>query len=140
MQGPSLERDALVRKADPGYFSTLGIPVLSGRIFDEQDKLGRTHHVIISRTFAQQFFPGEDPVGKHVQIAFSGPTPEIYEIIGVVGDTVYEVGQPIKITIYRSILNGDPMLDSVATIVVRACSRAFKSGDANPKTDFISRF
>ena len=78
--------------------------MLSGRVFDEQDKLGRTHHVIISRTFAQQFFPGEDPVGKHVQIAFSGPTPEAYEIIGVVGDTIYEVGQPIKVTIYRSIL------------------------------------
>jgi len=119
-QGSSLEQDALVRKADPGYFSTLRIPVLSGHVFNDQDKLGRTHHVIISKTFAQQFFPGEDPVGKHVQIAFSGPTPEVYEIIGVVGDTVYEVGQPTKITIYRSILNSDPMQDSVATIVVRA--------------------
>ena len=59
-------------------------------------------------------------MGKHVKIAFSGTTPEIYEIIGVVGDTIHDVGQPIKATIYRSILNGDPMLDSVATIVVRA--------------------
>jgi len=119
-QGPSVELDALTRKADPGYFSTLGIPLLSGRVFDEQDKLGRTHHVMISKKFADQFFPGEDPVGKHVKIAFSGNTPEIEEIIGVVGDTIHEVGQPIKATIYRSILNGDPMLDSVATIVVRA--------------------
>jgi predicted permease len=119
-QGPSLELDALFRKADPGYFSTLEIPLLSGRVFDKQDKLGRTHHVVISKKFADQFFPGEDPVGKHVKIAFSGNTPEIYEIIGVVGDTIHEVGQPIKATIYRSILNGDPMLDSVATIVVRA--------------------
>ncbi|MGC2742562.1 MAG: ABC transporter permease [Candidatus Angelobacter sp.] len=119
-QGPSLELDALVRKADPGYFSTLEIPLLSGRVFNDQDKLGRTHHVMISKKFADQFFHGEDPVGKHVKIAFSGNTPEIYEIIGVVGDTIHDVGQPIKATIYRSILNGDPMLDSVATIVVRA--------------------
>ena len=119
-QAPTLERDALVRKADPGYFSALGIPVLSGRVFNEQDKLGRTHHVIISRKFGQQFFPGEDPVGKHVQIAFSGPRPEVYEIIGVVGDTIHEIGQPIKVTIYRSILTGNPMQDSMATIVVRA--------------------
>jgi predicted permease len=118
-QGPSLELDALTRKAEPGYFSTLEIPLLSGRVFDEQDKLGRTHHVIISKKFADQFFYGEGPVGKHVKIAFSGNTPEIYEIIGVVGDTIHDVGQPIKATIYRSILNGDPMLDSVATIVVR---------------------
>jgi predicted permease len=119
-QGSTLEMDALIRKADPGYFSALGIPVLSGRVFNEQDKLGRTHHVVISRQLAEQFFPGEDAVGKHVQIAFSGPKPEIYEIIGVVGDTIHEIGQPIKVTIYRSILNSDPMLDSVASIVVRA--------------------
>ncbi len=119
-QGPSLELDALTRKADPGYFSTLEIPLLNGRVFDEQDKLGRTHHVMISKKFADQFFHGEDPVGKHVKIAFSGNTPEIYEIIGVVGDTIHDVGQPIKATIYRSILNGDPMLDSLANIVVRA--------------------
>ena len=115
-----LDMDATTRKADPGYFSALGIPVFSGHVFDEQDKLGRTHHVIISRKFAEQFFPGEDPIGKHVQIAFSGPKQEAFEIIGVVGDTVHDIGQPIKATIYRSILNGDPMLDSVATIVVRA--------------------
>jgi predicted permease len=121
-QGPSLELDALIRKADPGYFSTLEIPLLSGRVFNDQDKLGRTRHVIVSKKFVNQFFPGEDPVGKHVKIAFSGNTPEIYEIIGVVGDTVHEIGQPIKATIYRSILNGDPMLDSVATIVVRAAA------------------
>ncbi|HET8888334.1 MAG TPA: ABC transporter permease [Candidatus Angelobacter sp.] len=119
-QGPSLELDALLRKADPGYFSAVGIPLLSGHVFNEQDKLGRTHHVIISRKFAQQFFPGEDPVGKHVQIAFSGSKQEVYEIIGVVGDTIYDIGRPIRATIYRSILNGDPMLDSLATIVVRA--------------------
>jgi predicted permease len=121
-QGPSVELDALIRKADPGYFSTLKIPLLSGRVFNDQDKLGRTRHVIVSKKFVNQFFPGEDPVGKHVKIAFSGNTPEIYEIIGVVGDTVHEIGQPIKATIYRSILNGDPMLDSVATIVVRTAA------------------
>jgi len=119
-QEPSMELDALTRKADPGYFSTLEIPLISGRVFNEQDKLGRTHHVVISKKFSEQFFSGEDPVGKHVKIAFSGNTPEIYEIIGVVGDTIHDIGQPIKATIYRSILNGDPMIDSVATIAVRA--------------------
>jgi predicted permease len=119
-QGPSLELDALIRKADPGYFSALEIPLISGRVFNEQDKLGRTHHVVISKKFSDQFFPGEDPVAKHVKIAFSGNTPDIYEIIGVVGDTIHDIGQPIKATIYRSILNGDPMLDSVATIAVHA--------------------
>src|SRR5215472_5166113 len=119
-QGPSLQLDALTRKADPGYFNALGIPVLSGRVFDERDKLGRTHHVIISRKFAQQFFPGEDPLGKHVRIAFFGPKEEVYEIIGVVGDTIYDIGKPTRATIYRPILTGDPLQDTVATLVVRA--------------------
>ena len=114
-----MERDALVRKADPGYFSTLGIPVLSGRVFNEQDKLGETHHVIISRTFAVQFFPGEDPVGKHVQIAFSVGHRRFTKL-SELWAIVHEVGQTIRFTVYSSILNGDPMLDSVATIVVRA--------------------
>ncbi|HKR97542.1 MAG TPA: FtsX-like permease family protein, partial [Candidatus Angelobacter sp.] len=118
-QGPSLELDALIRKADPGYFSALGVPLISGRVFNQQDKLGQTNHVIISRKFAQQFFPNEDPVGKHVKLAFSGNKQVVYEIIGVVGDTIHDIGEPIKATIYRSILTADPMLDSVATIVVR---------------------
>jgi predicted permease len=118
-QGPSLELDALVRKADPGYFTTLQIPLLSGALFTEQDRLGRTRHVVISKKFADQFFPGESPLGKHVQIAF-GTKPDTHEIIGVVGDTIHDLGQPIKATIYRPILNGDPRLDSLATIVVRA--------------------
>jgi predicted permease len=119
-QGPSLQLDALTRKADPGYFNALGIPVLSGRVFNDQDRLGRTHHVVISKQFAQQFFPGEDPIGKHVRMSFFGPKQEVYEIIGVVGDTVYVIGQPTRAMIYRPILTGDPQLDSVATLVVRA--------------------
>ena len=119
-QGPSLQLDALTRKADPGYFNALGIPVLSGRVFNDQDRLGRTHHVVISKQFAQQFFPGEDPIGKHVRMSFFGPKQEVYEIIGVVGDTVYVIGQPTRAMIYRPILTGDPLQDSMATLVVRA--------------------
>ena len=78
-------------------------------------------------------------MGKHVKIAFSGNTPDIYEIIGVVGDTIDDIGQPIKATIYRSILNGDPMLDSVATIVVHAAVEPLEFGVADPETDFSSR-
>jgi predicted permease len=118
-QAPSLELDALTRQADPGYFSALQIPLLSGRLFTEQDKLERTRNVIVSKKFADQFFPGEIPLGKHVLTALNNK-PETYEIIGVVGDTIHDVGQPIKATIYRPILNGNPRLDSLATIVVRA--------------------
>ena len=121
-QGPSVELNALVRKADPGYFSALGIPVLSGHVFENQDRLESAHRVILSRKFAEQFFPGESPLGKHVKIAFRGDKPDTYEIIGVVGDTLHVFGEPIKAIIYRAILSGDPHLDSLATIVIRTTS------------------
>ena len=118
-QAASREMDALTRKADPGYFSALQIPLLNGRLFTEQDQLGRTRNVIISKKLAEQFFPGENPVGRHVQMAFFGNNRQVYEIIGVVGDTIYEIGQPVMATVYRPIFNGDPKIDSLATIVVR---------------------
>jgi predicted permease len=118
-QGPSVEFNALARKADPGYFSALGIPVLSGHVFESQDRLESAHRVLVSRKFADQFFPGESPLGKHVKIAFSGDKPDSYEIIGVVGDTLHVFGEPIKAMIYRAILSGDPHLDTLATLVIR---------------------
>ena len=65
--------DALVRRADPGYFNALQIPLLSGRFFtrrDRPDKSGpeRAYKVIINREFARQFFRREDPVGRHLAV------------------------------------------------------------------------
>ena len=132
-QGPSVELNALVRKADPGYFSALGIPVLSGHVFENQDRLESAHRVILSRKFAEQFFPGESPLGKHVKIAFRGDKPDTYEIIGVVGDTLHVFGEPIKAIIYRAILSGDPHLDSMATIVIRTTAEPLLMANAVQK-------
>jgi putative ABC transport system permease protein len=96
--------DALYRLADPGYFSTLQIPLLSGRFFTSDDRAGRPMTIIISRQLAQQYFPGEDPLGKHLHIVAFGDAD--YEIVGVVADTLYQVGQPTQATMYSSVLNG----------------------------------
>ncbi len=116
--GPILERDAITRQADPGYFSAMGIPLLSGRLFNQLDRMGRTDEVIISKKFADQFFPGESPLGKHVKIDWAGKD-EPREVIGVVGDTLHDIGEPIKAAIYYPILSGVPMYTSAATIVVK---------------------
>jgi predicted permease len=107
--------DALYRRADPGYFSALGIPLLSGRFFTNQDRAGKPRTVIISRLLAQQYFPGEDPLGKHLHIVAYGNAD--YEIVGVVADTLYQVGQPVKPTMYYPILNGES--DRGLTLAVR---------------------
>ncbi|MFY9609328.1 MAG: ABC transporter permease [Blastocatellia bacterium] len=68
----------------PDYFRTMGIPLLQGRFFTEQDNATSQIAVIINQSFARRFFPDEDPIGKH--ILGGGSPPQSREIIGVVGD------------------------------------------------------
>ncbi len=98
--------DALYRTADPGYFSALQIPLMSGRFFTSDDRAGRPSTVIISHQLAQEYFPGESPLGKHLHIAAFGDAD--YEVVGVVGDTLYQLGQPEKPTMYFPVLDGNP--------------------------------
>jgi predicted permease len=114
----NLLNDAMTRSADPGYFSTLQIPLISGRFFTDQERLTHDHYVIISKQFASEFFSGDDPLGKHLKVMWGGKLEE-YEIIGVVGNTLYNVTQPFKATMYFPILSGIPSETSGATIVVR---------------------
>ncbi len=67
----------------PGYFRTLGIPLLEGRAFTDRDDATRPILVIVNRAFGRRFFPGESPVGRRVLL---GKAAAPYEIIGVVGD------------------------------------------------------
>jgi putative ABC transport system permease protein len=68
------------------YFKVMGIPLLSGREFDERDAIGTPPVAIINETFANRFFAGEDPIGK--RYVYGGPAPDNpwITIVGVVGD------------------------------------------------------
>ncbi|MGH7607542.1 MAG: ADOP family duplicated permease, partial [Gemmatimonadales bacterium] len=80
--------DVEFRRASGGYFAAMGIPVMSGRTFDARDRPDAPLVMIISRAAAEQFWPGEDPVGKYVRFWFAGITPDApwIEIVGVTGD------------------------------------------------------
>src|SRR5580765_6288655 len=74
---------------EPDYFRTMGIPLLKGRDFNDRDDHDSTPVVIVSDTFARQFFPGEDPIGKRMEPGISSWENEkskMREIIGVVAD------------------------------------------------------
>ena len=71
--------------AQPGYFSTIGIPLLSGRDFTEDDRTNDRHVTILNELAARTFFPGEDPLGKRVSFGPPRDNPDWHEIIGVVG-------------------------------------------------------
>jgi putative ABC transport system permease protein len=110
--------DALYRTADPEYFSALQIPLLKGRFFTSGDRASRPKTVIISRQLAQEYFPGEDPLGKHLHVVPYGNAD--HEIIGVVSDTLYQVGQPAKAAMYFPVLNGDNNPGGLTLAVVTA--------------------
>ncbi len=96
--------DALQRMADPGYFSALQIPLLNGRFFSSDDRLDHARKVIISNRLARHYFPGEDPVGKTIHVPAENNAD--FEIVGVVGDTLWQVGKPVEPTMYWPILEG----------------------------------
>ena len=74
--------------AAPGFFETLGVPVVAGRTLMTSDlDLPDAGSVVVSRTFANRFWPNEDPLGKGVRpLAAPGETPRYYRVVGVVGD------------------------------------------------------
>jgi predicted permease len=108
---------ALYARADPGFFSALEIPLVSGRIFTDDDRAGHLETAIVSRQLAQQYFPGENPLGKHLHIG--AVSDANYEIVGVVADTLYQVGKPSEATIYFPVFGGNPL---GSTLVVRTAS------------------
>jgi len=106
--------DMMIRAAEPGYFPAIGIPLLRGRIFTPDERLERAHVAVISQAAARVFFPGEEPLGKHLKSDFTGV---VAEVVGVVGDTRWFPSERPQPTLYWPIYGNDY---SVATIVVRA--------------------
>ena len=74
-------------------FSTLGVPLLRGRVFDVRDEVGGAPTVIVSQSLAKKYFPGVDPIGRRLKNGGPerpiGPTISWMEVVGVVGDIKY---------------------------------------------------
>ena len=73
-----------VRVATNGYFRALGIPLVRGRWFDEDDPNDIKNRVIVNETMARRHWPNDDPIGKRIKISWNDTRED--EIIGVVGD------------------------------------------------------
>ena len=81
----------LFRVISPGFFSALGVPLITGRDFNDEDKRGGEPVVIISQSAAQRLFPGQDPINRHImwtdpimKFIYIGTGPR--RIVGVVAD------------------------------------------------------
>jgi predicted permease len=91
-EGAPQERGAnipssMTGNASPGYFAALGVDLLEGRDFVDQDGDTRPRAAIINETFARRFWPGETAVGK--RFSFEGAAGPWIEVVGVVRDGKY---------------------------------------------------
>jgi putative ABC transport system permease protein len=78
---PGREPSAEHRGISEGYFETLGVPLKKGRLFTAHDDAGGLKVALINESMARAFFPGEDPLGKHLKY-----NEVSREIVGIVGD------------------------------------------------------
>ena len=67
----------------PEYFDAIGLPILRGRGFTDADREGSPNVAVVTQTIANRFWPGEDPIGKHVRQAAGSP---VITVVGLVGD------------------------------------------------------
>ncbi|MGH7718032.1 MAG: ADOP family duplicated permease, partial [Gemmatimonadaceae bacterium] len=75
--------------ASPDYFRALGVPLVRGRFFTSQDRVGAAPVILVNRSMANRFWPGEDPVGRRL----SGDNGQSWStIVGVVGDVRQDLG------------------------------------------------
>jgi putative ABC transport system permease protein len=72
------------RWVTPGYFRTMGIPILSGRAFEESERMSGESPVILSATLARRLFGGENPIGREIELDGNG---RWCPIVGVAADT-----------------------------------------------------
>jgi putative ABC transport system permease protein len=78
-----------LRMVSPGYFSTMRIPIIKGRDIADADRRGAVKVMVVSQSFADAAFPGQDPIGKRVaccEPAADGKSPDYKTIVGVVGN------------------------------------------------------
>jgi len=98
-QPDSEAQEALYGSISANYFATLGVPLLKGRTFTELDTRDRAGVMIINEAMARRFWPDGDALGHRLRtsIKFPGVEPDVFEIVGIVGnmrETLLDEPQP----------------------------------------------
>lgn len=136
----------------PGYFKTMGIPLVQGRLFTSSDAAGTPQVTVISDALARKHFPNGDALGQRLIVQWGRETP--YTIVGVVGDvkhdgldkvsppTLYfpnaQETQNIATLVIRT--SGDPMNTAqVAEQIIHAYDKDQTIADIQPLDAFLSK-
>ena len=100
----------------PGYFPTMGIPLINGRLFTERDQEGTPQVTIVSQSLARQEFPNMNPIGQRLFVEWGRETP--YQIVGVVGDVKHDgLEKEVRPTVY---FPNAQETQTIATLMIRS--------------------
>ncbi|HZF31732.1 MAG TPA: ABC transporter permease [Gammaproteobacteria bacterium] len=134
------------RVASDDYFATLGIPLLRGRTFQSTDTPEAGHVAVVSRSFAEASWPGEDPLGKLIQYGNMDLDLRPFTVVGVVSD-VHEYGldRPVRPMFYASYRQRPRFADSLwfairaqnAEATVAAARAVLRGIDADVPPTFL---
>ncbi len=87
----SAEGDSKFTWASPGYFETMGIPILQGRGFTDRDTASSTRVAVVNPAFVRRFLNGANPIGQTLRTSPEPNYPStVYQIVGIIPDTKYE--------------------------------------------------
>jgi putative ABC transport system permease protein len=99
-------RWAQYRRITPDYLSTMKVPLLRGRVFNDGDRDNTTPVVMVSTGLASHYWPNQDPIGKRFRIEADGPW---MTVVGVSGDVVHNWFVKQTHTVYRPISQDAPL-------------------------------
>jgi len=148
---PGEEPSANHRVVSPGYFATLGIPLLRGRAFTDQDAEKMPMVAVVDQAFVERHFPNEDPIGRGLDIG--NGTDGFYQIVGVVGKVHHNsldsnpgptMYVPYKQDVFSQMwivarTNGDPaLLSSAARQTVREIDPGLPAFSLMPLATVVS--
>jgi putative ABC transport system permease protein len=114
--------------ASAGAFEALDIPLLKGRLFDATDGPGNAHAVVVSQSFADAYWPGQDPIGKLVSGGgmdnyWSEDSPLFGTVVGVVADVRYiDLTRPGRPAVYWNYRQRPFSLQYGTNLVVESAS------------------
>jgi predicted permease len=118
MQDPSRSGMAEYRAASEGYFETMGIPLVRGRLFEPSDDAEAPHVALVSASLAREKWPNEDPLGKLLQFGNMDGDLRLLRVVGIVGDVLHTgLDAPSRATIYTNARQRPP---SDYSVVVRS--------------------
>ncbi len=93
------DMDSRIMAVGPGFFRTLGTPLIDGREFDDRDRRGAPKVALVNQAFVQRFFGGHRPTGRHMSMGAGGPLD--ITVVGVVADVQNaSLHEPAKPTYY----------------------------------------